>query len=145
MAEPVGISSKGIKLGYSSAIPATTYTDLEGLLETPEIGGKTEKIDVTTLADKQKRSIPGTVDPGEPAYKFLFANGATTDAFRVLKGLETEGKLVGFQEEYPDGTKVAFTAFVQVTLDGAKVNDAIGFTLNLTVNSEYEWSNPSEI
>lgn len=143
MAEPVGLASVGVTLGFSSTIPATTYTNLDGLQEVPEIGGKVDKIDVTTLADPQKRYIQGLTDPGELAFKFLYANGASTDAFRTLKGLETSRDLVAFQVGFPDGTKIAFNAFVQVSTDAVKASSALGFTTNLTINSPFAITNPT--
>lgn len=143
MSQPTGLASKGVTLGHSATVPATTYTDLPGLQEVPEIGGKVDKIDVTTLADSSKRYIPGLSDPGDLAFKFLYANGATTDAFRVLKGYETSGALVAFQVGFPDNTKIAFTAYVQVSVDAIKAGEAIGFTANLTINSAFALTNPS--
>lgn len=143
MAEPTGLASVGVTLGYSASIPATTYINLDGLQEVPEIGGKVDKIDVTTLADTQKRYIQGLSDPGDLAFKFLYANGATTDAFRVLKGYETSKALVAFQVGFPDGTKIAFNAYVQVSTDSIKASAALGFTANLTINSMFTITNPS--
>lgn len=143
MAEPTGLASVGVTVGYSATIPATTYTNLDGLQEVPEIGGKVDKIDVTTLADNSKRYIQGLTDPGELAFKFLYANGATTDAFRVLKGLEAAAKPVAFQVTFPDTTKITFTAYVQVSVDSIKAGAALGFTANLTINSAFAVTNPS--
>lgn len=141
MAEPTGLSSRGTTVGFSATIPATTYTDLPGLKEIPDMGGKVDKIDVTTMVDTSKRYIQGLSDPGDLAFKFWFANGATTDAYRALKA--QEGKLTAFEVAFPDGTKVDFDAFVQVSIDGTKVGEAIGFTANLTVNSEFTVTNPT--
>jgi hypothetical protein len=143
MSEPSGLASVGVTVGYSAVIPATAYTNLDGLQEVPEIGGKVDKIDVTTLADSSKRYIRGLTDPGDLAFKFLYANGATTDAFRVLKGFETSKALTAFQIGFPDGTKIAFTAYVQVSVDSIKAGAALGFTANLTINSEFTTTNPT--
>lgn len=141
--EPTGLSSVGITLGYSSTIPATTYTNLPGLQEVPDIGGKTDKIDVTTLADTSKRYIQGLSDPGDLAFKFLYSNVGATDSFRVLKGFETSRALTAFEVAISDGTKIDFTAYVQVSLDSAKTGAALGFTLNLTINSAFTITNPA--
>lgn len=143
MSEPTGLASVGVTLGYSATIPATTYTDLAGLQEIPDIGGKVDKIEVTTMKDTSKRYIQGLSDPGDLAFKFLYANGATTDAFRVLKGLEAAAVPVAFEVGFPDGTKIDFTAYVQVSLNGVKTGEVLGFTLNLTINSAFSVVNPS--
>lgn len=143
MAEPTGLASVGVTLGYSATIPATTYTTLAGLQEVPDIGGKVDKIDVTTLADSSKRYIQGLSDPGDLAFKFLYSNAGATDAFRVLKGYETSRALVAFEVGFPDGTKIDFTAYVQVSIDSIKSGAALGFTVNLTINSAFTVTNPS--
>ena len=141
MAEPTGLSSKGTTVGFSATIPATTYTNLPGLKEIPDIGGKVDKIDVTSMVDSSKRYIQGLSDPGDLAFKFWFSNGATEDSFRALK--TQEGELTAFEVVFSDGTKIDFNAFVQVSIDSSKVGEAIGFTANLTVNSEFTITNPS--
>lgn len=50
------------------------YTKLEGLKEIPEIGSDPEKVDNTTLADKQKVYEMGIGDPGDISYKFKYDN-----------------------------------------------------------------------
>lgn len=143
MAEPTGLASVGVTVGYSSTIPATTYTNLDGLQEVPEIGGKVDKIDVTTLADNSKRYIQGLSDPGDLAFKFLYSNAGATDAYRTLKGFEMSRALVAFQVSFPDTTKIAFNAYVQVSNDAIKAGDALNFTANLTINSAFTVTNPS--
>ena len=53
--------SLGIKLEVSEDLTdsPTTWRNLYGLSEVPDMGGEKEKVDVTTLADKNKRYIDG--------------------------------------------------------------------------------------
>ena len=55
--------ANGIKLGYAES--GSSYTNLEGLQEVPEIGSEPEKVDVTTLADKAKKYEQGIGDYGD--------------------------------------------------------------------------------
>ena len=67
-----GLLSKGIKFEYSSN--GTSYTEVKNLQEIPSLGGTPEKIDVTCLADGNKKYINGLVDYGDLAFKFLYDN-----------------------------------------------------------------------
>ena len=49
--------ANGTKLGYSKTTPSgssTSYTDLPGLKEIPDVGTDPEKVDNTVLTDKHK-------------------------------------------------------------------------------------------
>jgi hypothetical protein len=140
MAVGTGLLSKNIKLGYS-AVPATTYTDLDDLMEIPEIGATVEKVEVTTLVDGTKRYINGVGDYGDLAFKFLYNNNAIGASFRVLKGFE--GTLKSWQITLPDGTKFAFTGTPNVKLDSAGVNAPLTYTLEIAINSAMVITNPA--
>ena len=60
--------ANGIKLGYKTT--GSTYTNLEGLKEVPEMGEDPEKIDVTCLSDTTKQYEYGIGDYGDLAYKY---------------------------------------------------------------------------
>jgi hypothetical protein len=138
-----GISSEGTTLGYKADSSATAYTILGYIQEIPEIGGKVDKIDVTTLEDSSKTYIKGLTDPGDLAFKFIYDNSGATSNFRLLKAVETAGTIVPFEVTYPDGTKHDFTASVSVSMDSTKVGEALTFTATLTLNSKITVISPS--
>jgi hypothetical protein len=142
MSEATGLLSKDTTLGYKPTTDATDYTIIGDIQEVPDVGGKPDKVDVTTLADKSKRYITGLVDPGDLAFKFLYDNSSATSNFRILKGLETVGNIVPYEVTYPDGTKHDFTASVSVSMDSVKTGDALTFTATLMLNSEIDVVNP---
>jgi hypothetical protein len=79
------LSTVGAKVAYAVATtagtrPTTGYIELSGLTEAPEIDLSVETIDVSNLADRKTRYIPGRVDPG--GEKAFAANN--TAAFRTL-------------------------------------------------------------
>lgn len=76
----MAILTKGIKLSYKATSGAGDYTDLTNLMEIPEIGnGEKEKVDVTTLADANKKYIAGLGDSGQSlAFKFLYDRLSST-------------------------------------------------------------------
>jgi hypothetical protein len=143
MAEATGILSKNTTLGYMPTPGGTSYTIIGDIQEIPEMGGKPDKVDVTTLADSSKRYISGLNDPGDLAFVFLYDNSTATSNFRVLKGLEVAGSIVPFEVAYPDGTKHDFNAQVSVSMAAAKSGEALTFTATLMLNSAITVVNPT--
>lgn len=139
-----GLLSKDITLGYDSTGAGSSYTDLPLLMKIPDLGGTSEKVDVTVLSDSVHKYIDGIKDYGDLAFTFLYDNSDATSSYRVLKGLEGAATPTKFQVGLPDGTKFTFSGFVSVTLVGAGVNAALTFTLTIALNSDIEVTNPSD-
>ncbi|MBE6782972.1 MAG: hypothetical protein E7536_03055 [Ruminococcaceae bacterium] len=69
----MAVISKGIKLSYKATESAEAYTELTDLQEIPELGGDTEAIEITTLADAAHRYTDGIKNYGDSlAFKFLY-------------------------------------------------------------------------
>lgn len=133
-----GLLSKGIKFEYSAN--GTAYTEVSNLQEIPSLGGTPDKVDVTCLADGNKKYINGLVDYGDLAFKFLYDNSSETSNYRVLKSLTG---INHFKITFPDNTAFSFTGECSCSLDAASVNAALTFTANIALNSEIEVTNPS--
>lgn len=125
--------ANGITLGFKTT--GTSYTELEGLKEVPELGEDPEKIDNTCLSDTTKQYEYGIGDYGDLAYKFKYVNDKETSPYRVLRKLQENKTTADFEQTYPDGTKVTFKAQCSVKLGGGGVNGVIDFTLNLALQS----------
>ena len=123
-----GLLSKGIKFEYSAN--GTAYTEVSNLQEIPSLGGTPDKVDVTCLADGNKKYINGLVDYGDLAFKFLYDNSSETSNYRVLKSLTG---INHFKITFPDNTTFSFTGECS----------ALTFTANIALNSEIEVTNPS--
>ncbi|HEM3224493.1 phage tail tube protein [Streptococcus suis] len=133
--------ANGIKLKMSET-KGSDYAVLEGLKEVPELGIDPEKVENTTLADTIKQYEFGIGDAGELEYKFKYENSKVTSSYRTLRKL-ADGKAVRhFEQEYPDGTKVHFSAQIAVKLGGGGVNSTIEFTLKLALQSDLEFTDP---
>jgi len=120
-----------------------SFAEIELLMEVPELGGTPEKIDVTTLADRVKRYIPGTRDYGDLVFKFLYDNTNNNANYRLLKGMDDDGVTATFKLEYPDGTSHQFDAIPSVKLDAGAINGALTFSATMILQSDVEISNPT--
>lgn len=136
-----GLLTKGIKLSYKKQ--GSTYEEILNLQECPDLGGTAEKVDVTVLADGNKKYINGVKDFGDLAFKFLYDNSGATSNYRIVRGLEEAGSVVDWKVTFPDNTEFAFSGEVTTSIDGASVNNAITFTANITLNSDIAVTNPT--
>lgn len=113
----------------------SSFTDLPGLKELPDIGVDPEKVENTCLTDSIKQYENGIGDAGDMAYIFKYDNSSATSAYRILRGIEESGDVASFQETLKDGTTTTFDAQVAVKRNGAGVNGAMEFTLSLSLQS----------
>lgn len=134
--------ANGITLGYKEK-DGSTFTNLKGLQEVPEIGIEAEKVEVTCLADKNKQYENGIGDLGDLEYKFLYENSSATSPYRIMRKAADEGKTLTFEHSLPDGTKFGYEAQVGVKVGGGGVNGAIQFTLKMTISSDITVTDPA--
>lgn len=137
--------ANGAKLGYKSTGTGTTYTDLKGLKEIPELGGEPEKVDATTLADTAKQYEYGTTDYGDLEFKFKYENDSASASYRVLRGLGKNRTKTDFELTLKDGTKFLWSAIPSVKLGGGGVDSIIDFTLTMALQSEIQVTDPSGV
>lgn len=135
-----GILTKGITLSYKTT--GSTYEEIAGLQECPELGGSADNVDVTTLADGNYKYIQGIKDFGDLAFTFLYDNSGTDSNYRVLRGFEDAGTVVDWQVKFPDNTTFSFSGQVATATGSAAVNAAITFTATITLNSDIVVGNP---
>lgn len=126
----MAVISKGITLSYKKD---ADFIELENLQEIPELGGDTEAIEITTLADAAHRYTDGIKNYGDSlAFKFLYEK----EQFSTLNALgEAEWKV-----ELPDGATCSFGGTCSAKLDGVGVNAALTYTLAVKPNSEMIWA-----
>ena len=128
----MAVISKGITLSYQTG--EGEYQLLTNLQEIPELGGDTEAIEITTLADAAHMYTDGIKNYGDSlAFKFLFE----TAQFDTLTGLTG---IHGWKVALPDGTMCSFSGSCSVKLDGVGVNAALTYTLNIKPSSEMAWN-----
>lgn len=123
----MAVISKGITLSYGE-------NELTNLMEIPELGGDTEAIEITTLADAAHMYTDGIKNYGDSlAFKFLYED----TQFTTLNGL-TESQT--WKVELPDGTTCTFGGTCSVKLDGVGVNAALTYTLAIKPNTAMAWA-----
>lgn len=136
MASTTGLLSQGAKLSYKVS---TSYTVLDNLQEVPDLGQVPDTVDVTCLADANRRGIPGLIDFGSLEFGFLY----DTDIFSELKALD--GIEQEWQFELPDagsshGSQFSFKGVPTTIMTGAQIGDALKFKLAITVTSDVEFT-----
>lgn len=135
--------ANGTMLGYSKTSGSTSYTDLPGLKEIPEIGSEKEKVDNTTLTDKHKIYENGIGDLPEMTYKFKYDNTKAESPYRVLRKADEDGTVLYFKETDPDKTTIEYGAQVSVKRTGGGVNGVIEFEVTMTVQTDITYTDPA--
>ena len=127
------IISKGITLSYKSG-GAGDYTPLTNLQEIPDLGGTTEAIEITTLADAAHMYTDGLKDYGDSLeFKFLY-EGTQFDTLNALTGS------INWQVKLPDESTCSFSGSSSVKLDGVGVGAALTYTLAIKPSTEMVWA-----
>lgn len=138
--------ANGTKLGYSKTAPSdssTSYTDLPGLKEIPDVGTDPEKVDNTVLTDKHKVYEKGIGDLPEMTYKFKYDNTKADSPYRTLRKADQDGTILYFRETDPDKTTLDFGATVSVKRTGGGVNGVIEFEVTMTVQTDITYTDPA--
>lgn len=129
----MGVLSKGITLSYKTS-SGGEFTPLTNLQEIPDLGGETEAIEITTLADEAHVYMDGIKNYGDSiAFKFLYDK----TQFETLTGLTGT---VNWKVTLPDTTTCTFSGTSSVKLDGAGVNAALGYTLSIKPSTAMVWA-----
>lgn len=127
----MAIKSVGIKLSYKVD---GEFVVLEDLQEIPDIGGNTDAIEITTLADAAHVYTDGLISYGDSlAFKFLYEK----EQFTTLNGLKSA---CDWKVELPDGAACSFTGTSSVKLDGVGTNNVLTYTLAIKPNTEMVWA-----
>lgn len=128
----MAVISKGITLSYKA--DGASFVALTNLQEIPDLGGDTEAIEITTLADAAHMYTDGLKNYGDSlSFKFLYEG----TQFTTLNGLTGASE---WQVELPDGATCTFSGSSSVKLDGVGVNAALTYTLAIKPTSEMAWA-----
>ena len=129
----MAVISKGITLSYKVG-EASQYTALTNLQEIPDLGGTSEAIEITTLADAAHMYTDGIKNYGDSlTFKFLYDK----EQFTTLNALTGTN---GWQVKLPDGATCSFKGTCSVALVGVGTNAALTYTLAIKPNTEMTWA-----
>lgn len=123
----MAVISKGITLSYGDKV-------LTNLQEIPDLGGETEAIEITTLADAAHMYTDGLKNYGDSlAFKFLYEE----EQFSTLNALTGSQS---WKVTLPDGATCSFNGTSSTKLDAVGVNAALTYTLAIKPNTEMVWA-----
>lgn len=129
----MAVISKGITLSYKTA-SGSEFIELTNLQEIPALGGASESIEITTLADAAHMYTDGILNYGDSlSFKFLYEK----EQFNALEALEDSAN---WKVTLPDGETCSFSGGASVQLDGVGVNAVITYTLAVKPDSEMIWA-----
>lgn len=129
----MAVISKGITLSYKAG-NSGEYVELTNLQEIPALGGTSESIEITTLADAAHMYTDGILNYGDSlAFKFLYEK----EQFASLTALTGSN---GWMVTLPDGASCTFTGTASAQLDGVGVNAALTYTLAVKPDSAMLWA-----
>lgn len=126
--------SKGILLFYGEKGDKNPLNQLTNLMEIPELGGESESIEITTLADEAHVYTNGIKNYGDSVtFKFLY-DDTQFKTLNNITGAEKQWKVA-----LPDAMGCYFTGTCSVKLDGVGVNAALTYTLSIKPTSAMTW------
>ena len=130
----MAVISQGIVLKYKQVGTETSPTILTNLQEIPELGGDTEAIEITTLADTAHKYTDGIKNYGDSlTFKFLY----DVTQFKTLNNVDGECE---WEVVLPEDSTCTFRGTCSVKLDGVGVNAALTYTLNIKPTSDMIWA-----
>lgn len=123
----MAVISKGITLSLGEKL-------LTNLQEIPELGGESEAIEITTLADAAHMYTDGILNYGDSlAFVFLYEKEQFTE-LSALDGSQS------WKVTLPDSSTCSFTGTGSVKLAGVGVNAALTYTLSIKPDSAMVWA-----
>ena len=124
----------GSKLEYKEN---STYKQIYGLANIPDIGGTPNRIDTTDLDNtKFETSILGLQPALQLDFDFNMEDPSTTANIKLVSDMEDAEKVYDFRLTYKNGITVEFSSEVRTTLVGGASGDLSKFTLHLAPKSE---------
>ena len=130
------------QLGAQGAMP-TSWSDLIGCTEIPEIGGAPDTVESTTLDNLKYRTyVKGLQDLGTLDFPFNLESPAATANINVIAGLNAD-VVYGWKITYASGITVTFKSKPSYSFNSTGVNELETFTLHLIPEGEPTISVPT--
>lgn len=101
---------------------------------TPALGASPSEVDVTSLENMNKVTIPGIKEFDSMEFSFFY----DTEQYKALHPLCDNRTDHTITVQFPDGLKVKLTGKLSVALSSASVNEAIKYTLTISLSKDVE-------
>ena len=126
----------GSKLEYKDS-SGSSYTQIYGIRQTPDIGGTPNRIDTTDLDNTTfETAINGLQPAQEFDFEFNMEDPNLTANIYLVSQLEDSGKTYEFKYTLANDITVEFESDVRTTILGGSSGDLIGFQMHLSPISE---------
>ena len=124
-----GLVGTGTKLERSSD-DGSSWEEFADIKTIPELGGDTEKVDVTTLADDRRKQVEGIQNASNVQFQVVYKGPS------FAKALAEAGdrKQYRWKVTYPDGMTVTMRGSYNIKFASVAVNGALGYTITITVS-----------
>jgi hypothetical protein len=133
----IGVLSAGTKIEYATT-EGGAYTELVGVESIPEIGGRPETVDTTTLSNLTSQSgINGLQPVTELDYVFVMEPVAVDANYELAKALEDSGSIYFWKVTTSAGLVIEYKSDVTISYPEIAVNDKITFTMHHTAVDGY--------
>lgn len=131
--------ANGILLGFRPKGSQEEYVDLPELKEVPDLQNKPERVENTPLNAANKRYEKGIEDPGEMVYKFCYHGPVAGSTIVLLQGPASTDTELDFQETWPDGTIIQYTAVPNLSFArGGGINSVVDLQVEMFVTSDID-------
>lgn len=101
---------------------------------TPSLGASPSEVDVTALENMNKITVPGIKEFDSMEFSFFY----DTAQFKMLHPLCDNTTDHTITVVFPDQLKVKLTGKLSVALSSASVNEAIKYTLTISLSKDVE-------
>lgn len=126
----------GSKLEYKDS-SGSSYTQIYGIRQTPDIGGTPNRIDTTDLDNTTfETAINGLQPAQEFDFEFNMEDPNLTANIYLVSQLEDSGETYEFKYTLANDITVEFESDVRTTILGGSSGDLIGFQMHLSPISE---------
>lgn len=116
----------GTKLEYSS--DNTTWTQIKGLVNVPDIGGEPNKVDTTTLDNLKYQTQKNGLMPAQSyAYEFNLEDPSVSANIKLASDLEDTGDVYHWKLTYSNGIVVTYDSDVRTDIKGGGSDELIKF------------------
>lgn len=127
----------GSRLEYKNSSGDSSYTQIYGIRQTPDIGGTPNRIDTTDLDNTTfETAINGLQPAQEFDFEFNMEDPELTANIYLVSQLEDSGETYEFKYTLANGITVEFQSDVRTTILGGSSGDLIGFQMHLSPISE---------